>query len=101
MKNHYKLAIDNKKKRSCFMHMRQRLREGFFWISISYAVFLLISLISYHISDPGWSSTGLGKEVKNWGGRIGSWNADIFLLLFGKIAYLFPFFIVLSSLRVM
>jgi S-DNA-T family DNA segregation ATPase FtsK/SpoIIIE len=97
MKNRYKQAVDNKKRKPLSPQMRHRLREGLLLASVACAVFLLISLATYHASDPGWSSTGLGKKVANWGGRVGAWIADIFLSLFGMVAYLFPFLMVLSS----
>ncbi|WP_232058634.1 DNA translocase FtsK [Aquicella lusitana] len=79
------------------VQMRHRLREGLFLVLVACAVFLLISLATYHAGDPGWSSTGVGSRVVNWGGRVGAWLADVFLSLFGMVAYLFPFLIVLSS----
>lgn len=97
MKNRYKQAVDNNKRTPLSPQMRHRLREGLFLASVACAVFLFISLVTYHGSDPGWSSTGLGKKVANWGGRVGAWIADIFLSLFGLVAYLFPFLMVLSS----
>jgi len=97
MKNRYKQAVDNKKRKPLSSQMRHRLYEGLFLASVACAVFLFISLATYHANDPGWSSTGLGKQVANWGGRVGAWIADIFLSLFGMVAYLFPFLIVLSS----
>lgn len=97
MKNRYKQAVDNKKRKPLSPQMRHRLREGLFLVSVACAVFLFVSLVTYHAHDPGWSSTGLGKRVDNWGGRVGAWIADIFLSLFGMVAYLFPFLIVLSS----
>ena len=78
-------------------HMRQRLQEGLFLVSIATALFLLISLVSYHASDPGWMSTGLHNNAQNWGGRVGAWFADVFLSLFGLVAFLFPELILLSS----
>ncbi|RDI48752.1 DNA translocase FtsK [Aquicella lusitana] len=97
MKNRYKQAVDNKKRRPMSVQMRHRLREGLFLVLVACAVFLLISLATYHAGDPGWSSTGVGSRVVNWGGRVGAWLADVFLSLFGMVAYLFPFLIVLSS----
>lgn len=97
MKNRYKQSADNNKRKALSVHMRHRLREGLFLIYIACAIFLLVSLVTWHASDPGWSSTGLGNKVANWGGRVGSWTADIFLSLFGIVAFLFPFLIVLSS----
>ena len=70
--------------------MRHRLREGLFLVSIAFALFFFISLASYQSGDPGWSSTGLGNHVTNWGGRVGAWMADIFLSLFGMVAFFFP-----------
>ncbi len=97
MKNRYKQAIDNKKRRPLSVQMRHRLREGLFLVSIACAIFLFVSLVSYQSNDPSWSSTGMGNKVSNWGGRVGAWIADILLSLFGLVAYLFPFLIVLSS----
>lgn len=96
MKNRYKQAVDNQR-RPLSIHMRHRLREGLFLVSIACAIFLFISLLTYHTTDPGWSSTGIGDKVANWGGRVGAWIADIFLSLFGVVAYLFPFLVVLTS----
>lgn len=91
-----KQAVDNKKKGSLSLQMRHRLREGLFIVSIACSIFLFISLASYHSDDPGWSTTG-AETIANWGGRVGSWTGDIFLSLFGLVAYLFPFLMVLSS----
>lgn len=56
----------------------------------SAAIFLFLSLASYHRSDPGWSHLINAKQVANSGGRIGAWIADMFLYAFGYLAYLFP-----------
>lgn len=79
------------------MKMRHRLREGLFIGIVASAVFLLISLCTFHSTDPGWSSSGLGVKVLNWGGRVGAWFADVFLSLFGLVAFLFPVLLILSS----
>lgn len=97
MKNRYKQAVDNKKRKPLTSTMRHRLREGLFLISVACAAFLFIAIATYHGNDPGWSSTGSSHQIQNWGGRVGAWLADIFLCLFGIVAYLFPFLMVLSS----
>lgn len=97
MKNRYKQGSDNRQRRPLAVQMRHRLQEGLFLILVACAVFLFISLLTYHSHDPGWSSTGFGHKITNWGGRVGAWLADVFLLLFGMVAYLFPFMIVLSA----
>ncbi len=96
MKNRYKQGVDSKR-RPLSIQMQHRLREGVFLISIACAIFLLVSLITYRPEDPSWSSTGLGDQVQNWGGRVGAFLADILLSLFGGIAYLFPFLMVMAS----
>jgi S-DNA-T family DNA segregation ATPase FtsK/SpoIIIE len=97
MKNRYKQAVNNKNRKPLSSQMRHRLREGFFLASVACAVFLFVSLATYHADDPGWSSTGLSATVANWGGRVGAWIADVFLSLCGIVAYLFPFLMVLTS----
>lgn len=72
------------------IHMSHRLREGLLILSFTLAVFLYISFASYHSIDPGWSSTGSGHKILNLGGRLGAFFADVFLSLFGFLAYLFP-----------
>lgn len=100
MKNRYKQA-DSKKQRSLSVQMRYRLREGMFFLSLAFSIFLFVALVSFHNVDPGWSSTGLlNTKVLNSGGRVGAFLADIFFSLFGIIAYLFPFlWMLLSFLR--
>lgn len=96
MKNRAKQS-NQKNGRPVSTAMQKRLREGLFLVSIACALFLLISLITYHNTDPGWMVTGLQKHTLNWGGRVGAWMADVFLSLFGIVAYLFPILILLSS----
>lgn len=85
-----KQATQSKPNPPVASQMKNRLREGLLIISIALAIFLLISFVSYHNMDPGWSSTGEDTKVLNWGGKAGAFFADIFLSLFGSIAYLFP-----------
>lgn len=84
-------------RRPIAIQMGHRLREGLFIISIATAVFLFVSFGTYHSIDPGWSSTGGGHTVLNWGGRVGAFFADVFLSLFGYIAYLLPLMIVFAA----
>lgn len=97
MKNRYKQAVDNKKSKPLLTQMQYRLREGLFLVMVACAIFLFISLLTYHAQDPSWSSTGIGNQIDNAGGQVGAWLADIFLSLFGVVAYFFPFFILLNS----
>lgn len=86
-----KQATQNKStQRPIAIQMTQRLREGFFLIAIAFAIFLTVSFISYHSSDPGWSSTGVGNNIANWCGKVGAFFADVFLSLFGCVAFTLP-----------
>lgn len=96
MKNRYKQAVD-KNRQPESLKMNARLREGWFLVSFMFALFLLLSLATYHTTDPGWSSTGFSHQVLNWGGRVGAWMADVCLTLFGVQAFLFPLLIFLSN----
>ncbi|MDB6062298.1 MAG: cell division protein FtsK [Verrucomicrobiaceae bacterium] len=69
---------------------RLRLREGAFIGLVAACLYLVMALVSYHVEDPGWSRTGSGDRIHNTGGPAGAWLSDVFLSLFGYMAYLFP-----------
>ncbi len=99
MKNRYKDSNQPAQPQRTFsLHLPRRVYEGWLLICIMGGLFLLLSLVSYHTSDPGWTSTGLfAVKPANWGGRVGAWLADLMLSLFGLIAYPVPVLIILSS----
>jgi S-DNA-T family DNA segregation ATPase FtsK/SpoIIIE len=72
----------------------QRLFEAGLIAIILLAIFMMLSLVSYHPSDPGWSQTAWGGEISNAAGPAGAWLADILLFVFGFSAYLLPPFMV-------
>lgn len=51
-------------------------------------VFLALALISYHQTDPSWS-TAAGGPPANWMGTAGAWAAERALFLFGPVSVLF------------
>jgi len=69
---------------------RRALREAALWIFGGLAVMLLAALASYRPGDPGFSHVGEAARVGNLIGPVGAWLADLFFMLFGKPAYLFP-----------
>ena len=73
------------------------LREGTLFLLSALAAYLLLSLISYHPEDPGWSHRGPAHHIHNFGGMVGAWFADVFLYLFGYLAYLFPLMVGFSG----
>lgn len=78
-------------------HISRGLREGALFILGAVALYLLISLFSYQNTDPGWSHSGSGGQVRNAGGIVGAWFADFFFYLFGYTAYLFPVMVAYSG----
>ncbi len=66
-------------------------REAVFIIISALALYLGLSLFTYHPGDPSWSHTGHVEGIANRGGVVGAWLADVLLYLFGVMAYLFPF----------
>lgn len=71
-------------------YLHKRIKEGVFIILIALGLFIFISFITYHSSDPSWSNTGNGGKIQNMTGAVGAWLADCFLYLFGYLAYLIP-----------
>src|SRR5204862_107653 len=63
------------------------LREAKWLLLGALALYLLLVFVTYQRADPGWSHTGSDAVVRNAGGAIGAWLADIVLYLFGLSAY--------------
>jgi len=78
-------------------HVSRGLREGALLIFSAIALFLIVALLSYAPTDPGWSQVGGQAEVKNLAGRVGAWFADVFYYLFGFLAFLAPIIVAYSG----
>ncbi len=63
------------------------LREAKWLALVALALYLLLILLTYQKSDPGWSHSVTSGVVQNAGGRFGAWLADLLLYLFGLSAY--------------
>ena len=66
-------------------------REAVLILVTAVALYMILALWTYQPEDPGWSRAGPAPSVVNEGGVAGAWLADIFLYLFGLMAYVFPF----------
>jgi len=66
------------------------LRESALWVFGALALILFVALASYDRADPAFSSTGQEGPVTNLIGPFGAWLSDLFFVLFGGPAYLFP-----------
>lgn len=78
-------------------HIGRGAREGGLYLLIAIALFLLAAMITYSPDDPGWSHAGPRDVVHNYTGHAGAWLADVFLYLFGYLAYLLPLMIAYSG----
>ncbi|MDH5326769.1 MAG: DNA translocase FtsK 4TM domain-containing protein [Gammaproteobacteria bacterium] len=70
--------------------MIRGLKEAALIVFWAVALYMSASLITYTQTDPGWSHSDTTEVVANAGGPAGAWFADVFLYLFGYMAYLFP-----------
>jgi S-DNA-T family DNA segregation ATPase FtsK/SpoIIIE len=64
------------------------LTEVWWLVLVAVTIYLSLSLVTYHRSDPGWSHSESMAIIQNSGGRLGAWLADILLYLFGLSGYL-------------
>ncbi len=91
------LAIKSFESKSIHVGRARSLREGILLLCVALTLYLLVSLVSYHAGDPGWSRTGLGEPVRNLGGRVGAWFSDLCFSLLGYLAYLIPLMVSYSG----
>lgn len=63
------------------------LREAKWLALVAAALYLLLILLTFHRSDPGWSHEATAALTQNAGGRFGAWFADLLLYLFGLSSY--------------
>jgi S-DNA-T family DNA segregation ATPase FtsK/SpoIIIE len=63
------------------------LRESWWLAFVALAFYLVLILFTYGPNDPAWSHSVEPEQVRNAGGRVGAWVADILLYLFGMSAY--------------
>lgn len=82
-------------KKSMPLFMIKRLTEGSFILVLTGALFVLLSLFTYNLSDPGWShASRAGATIMNLGGPAGAYLADALYFAFGYFAYLLALAIV-------
>ncbi|MDR0247493.1 MAG: DNA translocase FtsK 4TM domain-containing protein [Burkholderiales bacterium] len=65
-----------------------RLIGEAWWVLLLAAVsYGALIFATYHRSDPGWSFSGAGDAVRNKGGVVGAWLADLCFYLLGSAAW--------------
>ena len=92
-------AIWKKESKPLTPRVMRLIREAVLYALVAVAVYLFLLLWTYHPADPGWSHSGGGRAVANYGGPVGAWLADVLLHLFGYIAYLFPLMAATAAIR--
>ena len=68
----------------------RRLLEALLILVALFAIYLMVSLVSFNPSDPSWSQTAWHEPIHNIGGSVGAWLADTLLFIFGVMAYAIP-----------
>ena len=76
------------------------MKEIGFIFMVAGALFVALSLFTYHPSDPGWSQAVSVAEIHNDGGIVGAYIANILLYLFGYLGYLFPLVFIFDGWRI-
>ena len=63
------------------------LRESKWFVLIAAALYVALVLATFNVADPGWSHSAAAADIRNAGGRVGAWIADLLLYLFGVSAW--------------
>ncbi|MDP2227588.1 MAG: DNA translocase FtsK 4TM domain-containing protein [Moraxellaceae bacterium] len=71
----------------------QREILSLLWVAV--ALYLLVALASWSVTDPGWSRVG-GDTINNMGGAVGAWLADVLVSIFGPVAIVLPVFLLIQ-----
>ncbi|WP_131781369.1 DNA translocase FtsK [Legionella gresilensis] len=97
---------NNKKTLPAFLI--KRISEGSFILLLTGVLFILLSLCTYHVTDPGWThKTKNNVEIANAGGHVGAYIADALYFTLGyccfflSIGLLYIAWLVLKEQRIM
>ena len=63
------------------------LRESKWFALLAMALYLLLILVTFDKSDPGWFHSTAATAARNAGGRAGAWVSELLLYVFGISAY--------------
>ncbi len=77
-------------KRDAASSVARGLRESALWVFGALGLILLVALATNDRADSSFSSTGQPGPVTNLIGPFGAWLSDLFFVLFGAPAFLFP-----------
>jgi S-DNA-T family DNA segregation ATPase FtsK/SpoIIIE len=77
--------------------LRRDIRGVLFF---SASLFLALALFSYHPEDPSFNTAGVGHQVVNYCGYVGSFLADLLYQFFGLTAWIFVIWGLTQSYRI-
>ncbi len=81
--------------------LHYRLKEGALIAFGAMCLYLMMALLTYDQSDPGWSHTSSNAaQVQNAAGRAGAFCADILFMILGYFAYIFPLLLAIKAWQV-
>ncbi|RMR37496.1 putative Cell division protein FtsK, partial [Pseudomonas savastanoi pv. glycinea] len=81
--------------------LHYRLKEGALIAFGALCLYLIMALLTYDQSDPGWSHTSSNAaQVQNAAGRAGAFCADILFMILGYFAYIFPLLLAIKAWQV-
>ncbi len=69
---------------------RKGMREGGLFLLLALALYLVLSLYTFHLDDPAWSYSAATNGYHNAGGVVGAWLSDLLFALFGLMAWGVP-----------
>jgi len=75
-------------------------REAALLLCCGAAIFLLVTLVSFHPDDSGWSTSGSGPQIRNLAGAGGAWLANALLSFIGYVAFALPWSVLWLGLRI-
>ncbi|WP_419418888.1 DNA translocase FtsK [Legionella sp. D16C41] len=87
----------------------KRISEGSFILLLTGVLFILLSLLTYHVTDPGWTHLNPNRhtEIANAGGHVGAYIADVLYFSLGyccfflSLGILYIAWLVLKEHRIM
>ncbi|MEB0078524.1 DNA translocase FtsK [Pseudomonas sp. CCI3.2] len=80
--------------------LHYRLKEGALIAIGALCLYLMMALLTYDQSDPGWSHTSNSQQVQNAAGRAGAFSADILFMVLGYFAYIFPLLLAIKTWQI-
>lgn len=80
--------------------LHYRLKECALIAFGALCLYLMMALLTYDQTDPGWSHTSSSASVQNAAGRAGAFSADILFMVLGYFAYIFPLLLAVKAWQV-